>query len=134
MDRVNAYLKSLVETEPTCTTMDGIVDRYREMAGFDWMWEKDNPWDYRSVHFPELETRSALEFIRPMLTPRQLTVLDEIDVRYQEWIEQGVFYKRYRDAWGGRFTWAGYREELQQRFGRSMPRSHWWLWPPEEAK
>lgn len=131
MDRIRIYLKSLAETEPTCVTIDGVIARYSEMVGFNWINATKD--DDGLVHFPELETRSALEFIRLELTAEQVAVLDDIDTIYKRWIERGVFYKQYSNAWGGRFTWQGERDDIAEVLGRSIPKSHWWLWPPEDV-
>lgn len=134
MDRAHLYIKETIDFYPSAEgSLDGLIRRYREMVGFDWIGAKENPWDYSGVEFPEFETRSALEFIRPELTEYQLLVLNEIDSIYKEWITEGIFYERYREAWGDRFTWQGERNDIAEELGRSIPKSHWWLWPPEEA-
>lgn len=133
MDKVHAYIKDEIEFHSTGeASLDKLIERYREMIGFDWIYEKENPWDYRDVEFPELELRSALEFVRPELTEKQLAVLAEIDGFYQDWIRMDIFYTRYREAQGGRFTWQSERDYVSEQLGRSIPKSHWWLWPPEE--
>lgn len=89
--------------------------------------------EFKMVLFSESELRSALEFIRPELTDKQLAILSKIDELYLDWISQGKFYKRYLDAQGRRFTWQSELEYVSELLGRSIPKSHWWLWPPKEA-
>lgn len=130
MDKVHAYIKEEIEFHSTGqASLDELIERYYEMAGFTWMEEAEE--EFKDVQFPELELRSALEFICPELTDKQLAVLSKIDELYREWISQDKFYKRYRDAQGGRFTWQSEREYVSEQLGRTIPRSHWWLWPPE---
>lgn len=131
MDGVHLYLKEHIE-EMKYVDLDGLIDRYREMIGFDWTIKKENPWDFRMVQFPELEVRSALEFIRPELTERQISLLNEIDRIYKGWIDEGIFYKSYQDSSGGKFSWQRGRQYTEELLGRSIPKSHWWLWPSEE--
>lgn len=128
MDKAHAYIKEMIDFEGY-EDLDGLIQRYYEMAGFTWMVEAEE--EFKDVQFPEFELRSALEFVRPELTDKQLVILSKIDELYQEWISQDKFYKRYLDAHGDRFTWQSERDYVSEQLGRSIPKSHWWLWPPE---
>lgn len=130
-DKAHLYLKEIMASYRSCATMDMLLEHTYDMAGFNWICH-ENPWE-AEIEFPELDIRSALEFIRPELTEYQLSILDKIDAQYKEWIAEGIFYDRYKGASGGRFTWQGEREDLAEELGRSIPKSHWWFWPPEEV-
>ena len=76
--------------------------------------------------------RSALEFIRPELSPSQIKFLVLWDKRFNEAVKKGIFYSLYAAASGYRFTWEDARKEASEMLGRTIPRSHWWFWPPEK--
>lgn len=130
-NKAHQYLKEIISSYPSCATMDMLLEHSYDIAGFDWISSKES-WAV-DVHFPELEVRSALEFIRAELTEYQLSILDKIDAQYKKWINERIFYDRYSGASGGSFTWQGERDEIAETLGRSIPKSHWWLWPPEEV-
>lgn len=103
-------------------------------VGFDWIREQETPWDYVDVEYPEFAVRSALEFIRPELAKPELDTLDKWDALYKQWISDGIFYERYALARGGRFTWEDERATIAEWLGRTIPFSHFWLWPSEHKE
>ncbi|MDO5562796.1 MAG: hypothetical protein Q4F74_04205 [Synergistaceae bacterium] len=134
MDRVHEFLKGEIEFH-NHGTLDKMLAWYAAWAGSSWIPPLNPPYDtYRDVDSSELEVRSALEFIRSELTPPQLKSLAEWDGLYCKWRDEGIFFKRYRDAQGGRFTWEDERAFGEEELGRKIPKSHWWYWPPDENK
>jgi hypothetical protein len=117
-----------------CANWDETFAVCRNLAGFDWINKRENPWDWCDVESSELEMRSAMEFLRPELSPQQLAILEEWDARYRGWRDEGIFFKRYRDAQGARFTWCDERGYAEALFGLTIPPSHWWYWPPGEGE
>lgn len=114
------------------TTLDELLAFYADVSGFDWMTPRESPDDYRDAYYSELEMRSAFEFLRPELSGPQRSDLDRWDAKYRQWRDEGVFFHRYRDAQGGRFTWKEERADAEKVLGRIIPKNHWWYWPPEE--
>lgn len=132
MDKVRAFIDETIAFYNCANLDEAILESYK-MTGFDWIDARENDWDWRDVESMEFETRSALEFIRPELTPSQLALLDKWDETYQEWHDEGIFFKRYAEAnRGHKWSWKGEREFAAKILGRTIPKSHWWYWPPEE--
>ncbi len=114
--------------------LDELIDHYAIFSGIDWILGKENPWDYVDVSEPEFEMRSALEFVRSDLTPHQLERLAFWDGKYRMWRDDGILYSRYKDAvaaGGNRHFWRDERAWASEWLGRSIPRDHWWFWPPD---
>lgn len=137
MDKVHAFIEEVRDLY-ACSSLDDVIARSHELVGFDWLEPHTGTGvgdggsaDYYDVESSEFEMRSALEFIRPELTAAQLAILEEWDAYYREKIAEGVFYKRYEAAQGGRFTWESERDFAAKALGRTIPKSHWWYWPPE---
>ena len=130
MDSVREYLQEITDTYNNKTFSEMVSNMYGS-AGFDGVREQETPWDYVDVEYPELAVRSALEFIRPELAEPELEILEKWDSLYKQWISEGIFYKRYALAMGGRFTWEDERATIAEWLGRNIPHSHFWLWPPE---
>ena len=128
MDSVHKYLSEEMDSYGL-KTIDELTTLIYEGAGFDWIRDKNNDWDYLDNHYMELEVRSALEFIRPELPLMALATLDKWDALYREWITKGIFYERYAAIGGWRFTWEREREYTAELLGRPIPKSHWWYWP-----
>lgn len=131
MDKIYAFIKE----EKKChkkESLDDLIQWYSEWAGFPWLTEDLPEQELRIVEAPELEMRSALEFIRPELSPSQIKFLDSWDKRFNEAVKKGIFYSLYAAASGYRFTWEDARKEASEMLGRTIPRSHWWFWPPEK--
>ncbi len=131
MDPAHKYLNEEMDSYGL-KTVDELATLIYEGAGFDWIRDKVNDWDYLDNHYSELEVRSALEFIRPELPPSTLATLDKWDTLYKEWVAKGIFYERYAKIGGWRFSWEREREHAKEWLGRSIPKSHWWFWPPEK--
>lgn len=130
MDKIYAF----VNEEKKCRkreTLDDLIQWYSDWSGFPWLIE-DSPEELKIVEALELEMRSALEFIRPELSPSQIKMLDSWDKRFSEAVKKEAFYNLYAAASGYRFTWEGARKDASDMLGRTIPRSHWWFWPPEE--
>lgn len=131
MDRVHEYLQSEMNLH-NFRTLDNMIAWYATWAGTSWIHKYDDPAVFQDVEDPELEVRSALEFIRPELTPAQLESLNVWDQKYLKWREEGVFYRRYREVSGPKFSWQDERNSGETELGRSIPKSHWWYWPKNE--
>ncbi len=129
MDKVHAYIKESVVFYKKTDQRELLKDMSLQ-AGLFWMNEGLEPWE-RDVHWPELELLSAFEFLRQELPADQRDLLDEWIAKYAGWREQGIFYRNYREAWGGKFTWKEERTGIENLLGRIIPRDHWWLWPDE---
>ena len=130
MDSVHKFLSEEMDSYGL-KTVDELATLIYGGAGFDWIRDKENDWDYVFVEHLELEVRSTLEFIRLELSPTALSILDKWDALYKEWLAKGIFFERYADASGGLFTWQRERERAAEWLNRSIPKSHWWYWPPE---
>lgn len=141
MDKVHAFIEEIKELY-RCKTLDEVIATSHKLVGFDWLEPhlgdsvgKGGSADYYDVESSEFEMRSALEFIRPELTPSQLAVLEKWDTYYKEKIAEGVFYSRYeRAAIPSHWSWQKERESTEEDLGRKIPESHWWYWPPDEKK
>ncbi|WP_352426333.1 hypothetical protein, partial [Aminomonas paucivorans] len=107
--------------------------RHCSQSGMFWLEDEINSWE-RDMDFDELEIRSALEFLRPELTARQISYLEAWDAMWQEFRTRGVFHQRVQESYGGRFTWEAYRRETEEELGRPIPKSHWWFWPELDPK
>lgn len=134
MDSVHKYLSRKMNSYNGLDTIEDLAKFMYGSAGFDWINDKINDWDYFNNYYPEFEVRSALEFIRPELPSSVLAILDEWDTLYKEWIAKGIFYQRYAEVGGWRFTWENARSDATEMLGRAIPRSHFWYWPPEEKE
>ena len=129
MDRVFAEIKEDMELRNMQSFTEWLA-WYSEWAGLSWCSE-GLPDDQRFVEEPELEMRSAVEFMRPELTIGQLKLLKVWDDRYAAWRAAGVFYRNYAIGSPCRCDWQREREDAAENLGRVIPFSHWWLWPPE---
>ena len=103
---------------------------YADWAGSSWG-DKGIPDSARIVDAPELEMRSAVEFIRPELTPVQLDVLKEWDKKFTALRNAGIFYRNYELGCLYHCEWKREREDAAKYLGRTIPFTHWWYWPPE---
>ena len=129
MDKIYAF----IEEEKKCRqkkTLDQLIQWYSYWSGSPWIIEDLPEQELKIVEAPELEMRSALEFIRPELSQSQVELLDSWDKRFNEAVKKGTFYDLYAAASGYRFTWEDARKEASAMLGRTIPRSHWWFWPP----
>jgi hypothetical protein len=68
----------------------------------------------------------------PELSDDERAHLDGWIAKYSGWRDRGIFFSRYRDTFGARFTWKEERAAAEELLGRIIPKSHWWFWPPEE--
>lgn len=131
MDKLREFIRKEMDMMKA-TTLDELLTFYADISGFDWMTPREAPEDYRDAYYSELEMRSTFEFLRPELSEEQLSTLYRWDEKYRQWRDEGVFFHRYRDAQGGRFTWQNERAYAEDLLGRTIPKSHWWYWPPDE--
>ena len=132
MDKLHAYIKENLAfywQPDQCS----LLDRMSKHGGLFWAEEDLQPWE-RMVEWPELEMLSAFEFLRPELPPEQVKILNWWLKKYAKWRDQGVFYRWYKEAQGGNFTWEQERRDAEEELGRLIPRSHWWFWPPDMQK
>ena len=130
MDKVHAYIEEEREFYRHKTRRD-LLEHIATVSGTFWIEDELEPWE-RMVHWPELELLSAFEFLRPELSEEELGILDGWIAKYAGWREQGIFFQRYQETKGSRFTWKKYRERMEEEFGRLIPRSHWWFWPDDK--
>ena len=130
MDKVHAYIEEEREFYRHKTRRD-LLEHIATVSGTFWIEDELEPWE-RMVHWPELELLSAFEFLRPELSEEERGILDGWIEKYTGWREQGIFFQRYRETKGSRFTWKQYRERMEEEFGRLIPRSHWWFWPDDK--
>lgn len=128
---VRLYIKDMMALY-NCASVTDLTDAIFIGTGFDWIDGQSEPGDYIEVEFPELQIRSALEFLRPELPLTTLQILDKWDVAYKQWISEGIFFERYAKANGPYFTWEDARKDAARDLGRSIPTSHWWYWPPKK--
>jgi hypothetical protein len=132
MDKVHAYIKENIALYNQ-EDQYAILEHIGTSAGLFWIDDELEPWE-RDVHWPEFELLSAFEFLRPELPPEQVKILDLWLAKYAEWRGEGIFFKQYRESWGGSFTWEQERRDAEEELGRLIPRSHWWFWPPDMQK
>jgi hypothetical protein len=130
MDKVHAYIKENVEIYRGADQKT-LLEHLASWAGSFWIDDELEPWE-RMAEDDELVLLSAFEFLRPELPPEQIKILDDWIAKYAVWREQGIFYERYREAGGYKFTWEQERKDAEEELGRLIPRSHWWFWPPQE--
>lgn len=134
MDTVRAFIDEVMELYGFNNWDDTFQSAY-ELSGFDWIDARENDWDWRDVESEELEMRSALEFLRPELSPPQLEILEKWDAKYRDWRDEGIFFERYAEAHrSSKWSWQRQREYAEKTLGRIIPRSHWWYWPSDEDK
>lgn len=127
MDRVHSEIKEDMDLRNKKTFTEWLA-WYAEWAGTSWGSE-GLPDELRFVEEPDLEMRSAVEFMRPELSPEQLVLLKVWDDRYTKWRSEGTFFSNYELANGS--NWERERREAAENLGRLIPFSHWWYWPPE---
>jgi hypothetical protein len=132
MDKVLPYIKEHVELHRQPDQL-AFLRHIAGWAGSFWIDDGLEPWE-RMVEWPEFELLSAFEFLRPELPPEQTALLDGWIAKYAKWRDEGIFYQRYQESWGSRFTWEDARKDAEEDLGRLIPRSHWWWWPPEKAR
>ena len=130
MDKVHSYIKGYIELYKQ-KDQYALLDYVATSSGMFWVEDELKPWE-RDVHWPELELLSAFEFLRPELPPEQVKLLDYWIAKYAGWRDDGVFFARYKEAKGGKFTWEQERLDTEEILGRLIPRTHWWFWPPEK--
>lgn len=132
MDTVRAFIDEVMELY-SCKNWDETIATCFDLTGFDWIDPRENDWDWRDVESDEFTMRSALEFLRPELNPYQLEILGKWDDLYKEWLDEGIIYERYEAAnRGPKWSWQSEREYAAKTLGRTIPKSHWWYWPPGE--
>jgi hypothetical protein len=91
------------------------------------------PWE-RLAHYPELELLSAFEFLRPELSEEELQIVEDWRNLYARWRDEGIFFERYgQTASRAKYSWEAERKDAETELGRSIPRTHWWFWPPSES-
>jgi len=132
MGKVHSYIKEQIELHRRNGQHD-LLEYIATSAGMFWVEDGLEPWE-REVHWPELELLSAFQFLRPALPPEQTAILDRWIAKYAGWRDQGIFFERYREAKGGKFSWEQERLFAEEELGRLIPRSHWWFWPPQEGE
>jgi hypothetical protein len=132
MDKVHAYIKEYIDLYRE-ESRDTLLKYMATSAGMFWIEDELEPWE-RDVHWPEFELLSAFDFLRPELPPEQVKILDKWIAKYAKWRDQGIFFERYRESWGSKFTWEQERRDAEEELGRLIPRSHWWFWPPDMRK
>lgn len=130
MDQLHVYVKENIELYKQ-PDRNALLAHIASCAGLFWIEDNLEPWD-REVEWPELELLSAFEFLRPALPQGQVKILDQWIARYTEWRDRGIFFQRYQEAWGSKFTWEQERKDAEEELGRLIPRSHWWFWPPQK--
>ena len=133
MDTVRAFVNEVMELY-NCKDWDEVFTACWNKVGFDWIDARENDWDWRAVESDEFEMRSALEFLRPELSPTQLAILEKWDNQYKDWRDEGILYERYQAAnRSAKWSWAHQREYAGETLGLTIPKSHWWYWPPSEV-
>ena len=132
MDKLHSYIKETLEIHRQ-PDQSVFLEHVANWAGSFWIGDGLEPWE-RMVEWPELEWLSAFEFLRPELPPKQAANLDRWIAKYTAWRERGIFFERYREAQGRKFTWRQERLDAEEELGRLIPRSHWWFWPPETER
>jgi hypothetical protein len=132
MDKILPYIKEHIELYRK-QDQYSLLKHIATYSGNFWTEDDLEPWE-REVHYPEFELLSAFEFLRPELPPEQTAILDGWIAKYAKWRDEGIFYQRYQESWGSRFTWEDARKDAEEDLGRLIPRSHWWWWPPEKAR
>lgn len=130
MDKVHSYINEIRKSYNNMSRRE-LLEHIATVSGTFWIEDELEPWE-RMNDWPELELLSAFEFLRPELTEEERAILDGWIAKYAGWREQGIFFQRYRETRGSRFTWKQYREGMEGKFGRLIPRSHWWYWPDDK--
>ncbi|CAM1378236.1 hypothetical protein [Fretibacterium fastidiosum] len=130
MDKVHAYIDEERESYNNMSRRE-LLEHIAAVSGTFWIEDGWEPWE-RMNDWPELELLSAFDFLRPELSEEERGILDGWIEKYAGWREQGIFFQRYRETKGSRFTWKKYRERMEEEFGRLIPRSHWWFWPDDK--
>ncbi len=131
---MDAKILRVIEEQMRCWPAVKGLDAFMKecsQSGIFWLTDEHPPW-MREMDFDELEIRSALEFLRPELTARQIGYLEAWTAVWQTLREDGTFHRRVKEVLGGRLSWPAYRKEVEEALGRPIPRSHWWFWPPED--
>jgi hypothetical protein len=132
MARVHAYIKESQKLYNNMTRYE-LLEHIATVSGTFWIEDDLEPWE-RMNDWPELELLSAFEFLRPELSGKERQILDGWIAKYTKWSEQGIFPQRYDDTvCRAKYSWEAERKDAETELGRSIPKSHWWFWPPSES-
>lgn len=130
--------RRLIEKQKSCWPGlgEGDLNGFIENCFCDslfWLEDGIEPWE-RHMALDCLLYRSLFEFVRSELNAQQTATLAKWEADWAGFRERGVFHERVREEGGGRFNWERERILAEEKLCRPIPKSHWWYWPPNEAK